>query len=265
MTFGADFAEGGDGARAVRARDRALLAREHPRRLPPLARRDAVRVDRRRRRRRPGAGARDHPVEPARRRLDERRRRRRSCSPRTSSSSARASRRSGPASRASPPDDASSRPRASPVETALVLLGATLFVCALMWPVVRHFSSTIIGSPGSDSTGIGLVLLDAAARERLPPARQHAPHAERRTVRLGPGERAEHPVVASVLPGVSRDQVVRPGRGVQPRHARRLRPVRRLDVPARAVPPLQPPRGRVGRASSSSSSPGTSRAPSTPR
>jgi O-antigen/teichoic acid export membrane protein len=39
------------------------------------------------------------------------------------------------------------------LETGLVLLGATLFVCALMWPVVRHLSSTIIGSPGSDSTG----------------------------------------------------------------------------------------------------------------
>jgi O-antigen/teichoic acid export membrane protein len=39
------------------------------------------------------------------------------------------------------------------VETALVLFGATLFVCALMWPVVVHLGSTIIGSPGSDSTG----------------------------------------------------------------------------------------------------------------
>ncbi len=39
------------------------------------------------------------------------------------------------------------------VETSLVLFGATLFVCALMWPVVRHLSSTIIGSAGSDSTG----------------------------------------------------------------------------------------------------------------
>ncbi len=39
------------------------------------------------------------------------------------------------------------------VETALALLGSTLFVCALMWPVVAHLGSTIIGSPGSDSTG----------------------------------------------------------------------------------------------------------------
>jgi O-antigen/teichoic acid export membrane protein len=45
------------------------------------------------------------------------------------------------------------RARRLTVETGLVLLGATLFVSALMWPVVRHFSSTIIGSPGSDSTG----------------------------------------------------------------------------------------------------------------
>jgi len=39
------------------------------------------------------------------------------------------------------------------VETALALLGSTLFVCVLMWPIVRHLSSSIIGSPGSDSTG----------------------------------------------------------------------------------------------------------------
>jgi O-antigen/teichoic acid export membrane protein len=45
------------------------------------------------------------------------------------------------------------RARRIAVETVLVLLGATLFVCALMWPIVEHLSSTIIGSPGSDSTG----------------------------------------------------------------------------------------------------------------
>jgi O-antigen/teichoic acid export membrane protein len=39
------------------------------------------------------------------------------------------------------------------VETSLVLSGATLFVCVLMWPVVAHLGSTIIGSLGSDSTG----------------------------------------------------------------------------------------------------------------
>jgi len=39
------------------------------------------------------------------------------------------------------------------LEASLVMTGATLFVCVLMWPVVRHLSSTIIGSPGSDSTG----------------------------------------------------------------------------------------------------------------
>jgi O-antigen/teichoic acid export membrane protein len=39
------------------------------------------------------------------------------------------------------------------LETVLVLFGCTLFVCALMWPVVVHLGSTIIGSPGSDSTG----------------------------------------------------------------------------------------------------------------
>jgi O-antigen/teichoic acid export membrane protein len=45
------------------------------------------------------------------------------------------------------------RARRVAVETSLVLLGATLFVCVLMWPIVRHLSSAIIGSPGSDSTG----------------------------------------------------------------------------------------------------------------
>ncbi len=39
------------------------------------------------------------------------------------------------------------------VEAMLVLFGCTLFVCILMWPIVLHLGSTIIGSPGSDSTG----------------------------------------------------------------------------------------------------------------
>jgi hypothetical protein len=46
-----------------------------------------------------------------------------------------------------------SRIRAVTFETALVLLGCTIFVCILFWPVVLHLGSTIIGSPGSDSTG----------------------------------------------------------------------------------------------------------------
>ncbi|MDX6407396.1 MAG: hypothetical protein QOE13_467 [Gaiellaceae bacterium] len=50
-------------------------------------------------------------------------------------------------------DATRARARRVAVETGLVLLGTTLFVCALMWPVVRHFNSTIIGSLGSDSTG----------------------------------------------------------------------------------------------------------------
>ena len=45
------------------------------------------------------------------------------------------------------------RIRAVAVEAALVLLGCTAFVCVLMWPVILHLGSTIIGSPGSDSTG----------------------------------------------------------------------------------------------------------------
>lgn len=48
---------------------------------------------------------------------------------------------------------ARARMRAVAIETLLVLLGATAFVCALMWPVVAHLSSSITGSPGSDSTG----------------------------------------------------------------------------------------------------------------
>jgi O-antigen/teichoic acid export membrane protein len=45
------------------------------------------------------------------------------------------------------------RVRAVLPEATVVLLGSTAFVCALFWPVVEHFGSTIIGSPGSDSTG----------------------------------------------------------------------------------------------------------------
>ncbi len=45
------------------------------------------------------------------------------------------------------------RIRAVALETTLVLLGCTLLVCVLMWPVVVHLGSTIIGSPGTDSTG----------------------------------------------------------------------------------------------------------------
>jgi O-antigen/teichoic acid export membrane protein len=46
-----------------------------------------------------------------------------------------------------------SRIRAVTIETVLVLLGCAVFVCVLMWPVVLHLGSTIIGTPGSDSTG----------------------------------------------------------------------------------------------------------------
>src|SRR5262249_37895962 len=45
------------------------------------------------------------------------------------------------------------RTRAVLPETALVLVGTTVFVCALFWRVVEHLGSTIIGSPGTDSTG----------------------------------------------------------------------------------------------------------------
>jgi O-antigen/teichoic acid export membrane protein len=38
-------------------------------------------------------------------------------------------------------------------EAGLVLLGTTVFVCVLFWPVVEHLSSTVLGTPGSDSTG----------------------------------------------------------------------------------------------------------------
>jgi O-antigen/teichoic acid export membrane protein len=39
------------------------------------------------------------------------------------------------------------------LETGLVLLGTTAFVCILLWPLVRHLGSAVVGSPGSDSTG----------------------------------------------------------------------------------------------------------------
>jgi hypothetical protein len=38
-------------------------------------------------------------------------------------------------------------------EAGLVLLGTTVFVCILFWPVVTHLGSTVLGTPGSDSTG----------------------------------------------------------------------------------------------------------------
>ncbi|MDX6370694.1 MAG: hypothetical protein QOG93_2196 [Gaiellaceae bacterium] len=38
-------------------------------------------------------------------------------------------------------------------EAGLVLAGSIAFVCALFWPVVRHIGSTVLGTPGSDSTG----------------------------------------------------------------------------------------------------------------
>lgn len=43
--------------------------------------------------------------------------------------------------------------RAALPEAALVLLGSCIFVCLLFWGFVRHLGSTIVGSPGSDSTG----------------------------------------------------------------------------------------------------------------
>lgn len=38
-------------------------------------------------------------------------------------------------------------------EGVVVVLGATVFVCLLLWPIVAHLGSTVIGSLGSDSTG----------------------------------------------------------------------------------------------------------------
>ena len=45
------------------------------------------------------------------------------------------------------------RIRAVGVEAAGALLVSTLFVCALMWPLVANLGSTIVGNLGSDSTG----------------------------------------------------------------------------------------------------------------
>jgi len=45
------------------------------------------------------------------------------------------------------------RASASFGETAVVLVGTTLFVCALFWRLVEHLSSTIAGDRGSDATG----------------------------------------------------------------------------------------------------------------
>ena len=75
--------------RPVHDVDDPLFARERPRRIPPLARRDALRLDRRRRR--PGAARRprSRSLERRRRHPREPRRSARRCSPRTSSSSTR--------------------------------------------------------------------------------------------------------------------------------------------------------------------------------
>jgi O-antigen/teichoic acid export membrane protein len=43
--------------------------------------------------------------------------------------------------------------RAALPEAGFVLLGTTAFVCALFWPLVSHIGSTVLGTPGSDSTG----------------------------------------------------------------------------------------------------------------
>jgi O-antigen/teichoic acid export membrane protein len=48
---------------------------------------------------------------------------------------------------------AAARVRRVTVETVAALVGATIFVCLLFWPVVRHLGSTVIGRLGSDSTG----------------------------------------------------------------------------------------------------------------
>jgi len=43
--------------------------------------------------------------------------------------------------------------RRTVLEGVLVLAGAAALVCVLFWPVVVHLGSTIVGTPGSDSTG----------------------------------------------------------------------------------------------------------------
>ena len=43
--------------------------------------------------------------------------------------------------------------RAALPEAGFVLLGTIAFVCALFWPLVSHIGSTVLGTPGSDSTG----------------------------------------------------------------------------------------------------------------
>jgi O-antigen/teichoic acid export membrane protein len=45
------------------------------------------------------------------------------------------------------------RIRSAATEVGLVFAGTSAFVCILMWPVVAHLGSTVIGSLGSDSTG----------------------------------------------------------------------------------------------------------------
>jgi O-antigen/teichoic acid export membrane protein len=49
-------------------------------------------------------------------------------------------------------EHALARVRPAVPEAIAVLVGTTVFVCALFWPFVRHFRSTIAGTPGSDAT-----------------------------------------------------------------------------------------------------------------
>ena len=163
-TFGADFAEGGEVLAPFALATGLLLARERARGLPPFARRDPLRVDRRRRRNRADRRARARPVEPAWRRLGERRGRRRSDRRARGRSSARASPRCAPAS-------GTSRAREWP-RRAVAARGAPSWCSARPRCRVRALLADRRAhrlddhrEPGSDSTGISRVVLAAEARE----------------------------------------------------------------------------------------------------
>ena len=168
------------------------------------------------------------------------------CSRRTRCSSARASRRFAPGS------DIRKRGvaplRAGLPEAGLVLVGTTAFVCALFWPLVSHMGSTVLGNPGSDSTG-GVAFFWELQHEggyHLLGLTHHT--LTGRAVRLGRNQRDQRPVAAAVLPDVSRLAGRRRDRRAEPHDAGGLRPLGRDDVPARALPRLQPARVRLGRA-----------------
>ena len=226
-SFGAEFADGGD-LLVVHDGDDPVLARERPGRIPSLAGRDPLRVDR-------GAAV---PVQigvlamvPGRREVilatvvgaaliaaHEV-----SSCPALARSAGmrcfrarRARRWRGRVSRRS------HRPRR-----------------VLFWP--RQRSRLDVVADGSDASA-GVVALVDAARRRIPPLRNDPPRSHGGAVRLGRGERPQLQLLLPYYPAYLATKLVG-ARGVQPHASDGLRALGRLDVPPRPLPRLRTGRG----------------------